>query len=1405
MTTFRGFFLPTVLGVVVVLPSASAQAVTDQMLASALSELAIVDLVREAIAKSGQENGSTWKHGDAIKLRGSPRVPSGVLLAENTETAKLTGLEVESKPVVWNKRDAGSQEGEDSSSSVPNTYDHAPDLGTANDRPPRQNTWKHGEDTEGQSTWKRGYRNKSSTVAHYTEKVSVEPELLTHTDEFAQTNSALTPATVTQVTNAQQSRVRILNPQPGTSRDRNTSLIVQYPADQTVQIKINGDTLDPETPTQTERDPSQNLITQTWYNIRLRQGENVITVQAGNDAPVEVRVKVENNAAKLEINAASDPRVRADGRSTIRLQGSISDKDGQPIKGDTLVTLTAESGQFVGADQDEDQPGFQVRAIDGQFTAELRSSLQAQRVRIRAAIDNPQYRVGLVEENPPLLRSEEDLLPEIQAFTSVEFTPNLRTSIVSGVANLRIGPRGTNFWGSMRDFLNPDGLGGTEFDFDAALFATGPVGEWLFTGALNTSRALNARCDGSDRLFGDVQFCEQQYPVYGDSSSTDFLTPSRDSFYLRFERASRTPGAEADYGMWGDYHTNEFARASQLFTANNRVLHGFKLNYSLGNFQVTTLFSPNAQGFQRDTILPDGTSGLYFLSRRLVIPGSENVFIETEELNRPGTVLERRQLARGPDYEVDYDRGTLRFRRPILATDFDLFNTGTVGTGATLVRRIVVTYQFEGGRDTHILAGRLQYNFNHSVERPAFAGASYWREDMGMRDFDLFGLDFLFPLGRTGRIVGEYARSGNDFIFRGRESGSAYRVELNGSVTSWLGGRAYYRSVDENFLNNATASFSPGQTRYGASIAAQVTNTTALEASYDFESNFGISTALRTDLPDLFNPGFEPRPGSRVDNSLRTFSAGLRQQIGRANLSVNYVNRSREDRRGDLEGDASQIVARLNVPLIERVTFRAQHEQNLRESDPLYPNRTTVGLDWAVYPGVSLRLAHQFFDGGVLSNNSITSLDTIAERELFKDTTITSRYSIISGFGAMTGQGALGLRSRIRIAPGLRLNLGYERVFRDVFSRTAAGSRFPQPFAVGQSAASLGLAAGDSYSIGLEYTDNPDFKASGRFEYRNNRENGDDMLIEVGAAGKVSRSITALLRYYQANSANQLLRDLDNTVNLRVGLAYRDPADDKFNALLRYEFRRNPAQTFDELLQGTSTDSTDHLLALEAIYAPNWRWEFYGKYALRLSDLNLARNFSNNTATSLAQLRATYRLGYRTDVAGEVRWIGQDGDYNEWGWAAEFGYYVTPDLRLGLGYSFGSVDDRDFSGFRSEGGPYFQLTFKVNELFGGFGRQRVVPRQQQENEIAPVTANLPISSAGEVSLPLLPVASPIPFDPMQQAQIFNPDFSILLMPVSFSPRPDERNKSYSVSDLEDELGELLSLQEHHAPTFGSRW
>jgi hypothetical protein len=1076
---------------------------------------------------------------------------------------------------------------------------------------------------------------------------------------------------------------------------------------------------------------------------------------------------------QIEFAPVGNPQVQADGRSTIKLQGQITDENGQPITKDVMVTLTTTAGKFVGADQDTDASGFQVRAIAGEFTATLQSDIKAQQVRIRAAVDSIQVRddsrktppvdigqpsfpngsVNITGQDKPFPQQTDTSILEqvgekpLEAYAQVEFTTYLRPSLATGIVNFRIGQRGTNYWGSYRDFLNPDHSGGTQVDFYSAVFATGKVGDWLFTGAYNSARPLNQDCEQRNRLFGGIQFCDQQYPVYGDSSTFTSTAPSIDSVYARLERSSPVPGAEPDYLMWGDYNTEEFARTSQLYTATSRQLHGLKANYNLGNFQLTGLYANNIEGFQRDTFVPNGLSGNYFLSKRLIIPGSETVYLEEEEINRPGTVKDRKQLFRGPDYEIDYDRGSLTFRRPILATELNPF-------GATLVRKVVVTYQNDGGKNSNLVGGRLQFNFSQDRDNRSFLAGSYLREDQGDRDFQLFGADFLISLGNSGRIVGEFARSNNsdstilsnNAAINGRSlNGSAYRLEAFGNFGDRIQAEAYYRGVEPNFSNNSTASFSPGQTRYGASLLARVTDTTRFNVGYEVEENYGTTSSGLLNFIDLFDPRPLDRPGSRVNNELRTFRAGILQQFGSAEAGIEYVNRSRDDRVSNrFDGDASQLVSRLKVPLTQSLLFQAQNELNLGDSDPLYPNRTTLGLDWKAYPGVTFRLAHQFFDKSeLIRGNSLTTLDTIVDHKFSENTAVTGRYSILSGFNGLQGQGALGLDQGIRIAPGLKLNLGYQYVFKNIFNATATGDRFGQYYAVGQTASTLGLFSGSVYSVGLEYTDNPDFKASGRFEYRDGDE-GNSTYISAAMSGKISPALTALVRYQQAGQANVFLpssvgitssdirfQELGDTGNLRIGLAYRDPTNDKFNALLKYEWRQN----FDSIpeTQITGTTATGHVFSAEAIYAPSWRWEFYGKYALRNGVTFLDGDRYDGTV-NLAQLRASYRLGYRTDLAVEGRWIGQNSnsgtDYDEIGLAVESGYYLTPDLRVGVGYSFGSVDDRDFTGYRSEGGFYLNISLKLNELLAGFGLQKPVPKQQRESEGQPTAQGQSGSNSG---------------------------------------------------------------------------
>jgi hypothetical protein len=1076
--------------------------------------------------------------------------------------------------------------------------------------------------------------------------------------------------------------ITILSPKTGTVSDRPAvTVTIQYPMDTAVEVRVNGKVVDKKLIGRTETDSTARKVTETWYGIGLDQGKNQITVHRAGEAQPTATVEVSLAGAPTKLKVKTqETRIPADGRSTATVMGELLDENGNRSNWSAVVTLYTNEGKFIGADEQPGVAGHQVKAKQGQFTATLQAGLEPKPIQIRATSG------------------------DLEAFNQLQQTTQNRPETLStGVVNLRIGARGTDYYDRLKDFLPFDRNNDAVVDLKGAGFVTKSFGDWLFTGAFNTEQGLNTDANGESKLFGTTSFSEQQYPVFGDSSTSQRVTPSKDNAYLKFERTSPVANAGSDYFMWGDFNTEEFSTSAQQFTGINRALHGFKANYNVGNLQLTGLFASAEEAFQRDSIAPDGTSGFYFLSRRSVVDGSEKVFLELEELNRPGTVVAMRELRRGEDYEIDYDRGSLLFREPIL-------RTATAADGTILTQKIVVTYQFESPElGTTVLYGaRTRYHFSRVPGQESWLGGTYWKEDQGTRDFELYGADAQVSIGSKAKVVAEVALSNHtaDNLI-GKVRGLAYRVEGEGEFAKGIKARAFYRTAEAGFSNNATISFVPGQTRYGGELSAQVSKNTTIRAQVDHEDNFGIAPQVITDFTSLLNPGLQPQPGVQQDNSLTTVRAGVEQRFGNATAGLNWVHRDRYDRILGDQDVSDQLEAQFSKPILDNLTLRAGAAINLTaDEDPIYSNRVQAGLDWKVHPNVSLQLNQYYFWGSQYGDRAVTSLDTVTNYNLTKNTQLTGRFSLLGGTNEITGQGAAGIKHNWQIAPGLKMDVAYEYVMGQFFGRTAAGTQFSQPYAVGSGASSLGLDSGHNFSVGLDYTDNPDLRASLRYQFRTSAA-GTNSVLSADLNGKLTNYLTGLARYEQAGAANQGFEMLGDTINFRVGLAYRDPKNDAFNALFRYEFRHNPDTIPDTILLGSGTGSTDHTLAFEGIYAPNWQWEFYGKMGYRYSQTRLADDFTSSGSHLLGQLRATYRFNYRWDVTAEARTLASlSGGGTEFGANAEIGYYVTPFLRLAAGYAFGSVSDRDFDSNRSASGPYFDVTVKLDTLFSGFSMKR---------------------------------------------------------------------------------------------------
>ena len=1129
-------------------------------------------------------------------------------------------------------------------------------------------------------------QNLNNTDA--TEAAATEPKEATIEGVQPASKPSDTPTTDTKKPQPQgkpqlknQSEVKILTPTANAILERiHSSVIIQYPHGASVVLQVNGQSVDGGQVGSTIVNPVSKIVTQTWYGVIFSTGVNTLSVLSTtdrvnyNETSIQVTVPGRPEAIALETVEAEVP---ADGKSVATIKGKYVDKYGTTTPWNEVITLQSSAGKFLGNDLDPDKPGFQLKPANGEFTASLQAGYNAKQVRILATTSN------------------------LESYAQTKFKTTLReTPLLTGFADFRLGARGTDFYDSYRDFLPLDEDNGAELDVTAAGFILGSWGKWSYTGAFHSDRPLNEDADGENRLFQTYSSSEQDYPLYGDGSSNEATTPSIDRVYFRLERNPLAEFANPDYFMWGDYHTDEFNSKAQEFSAISRQLHGFKFNYNLGDFQFNGLYANNVEGFQRDSITPDGTSGFYFLSNRLVIPGSEDVYLELSPLNDPGDVVFRQRLILGTDYEIDYDRGTLLFSDPVLNTEID-------ENGDILVRRIVTTYQFESeALESDLFAGRGQYHFNRDPDRPSWLGTTFLTEDRGDQDFTLWGLDSYISLGKWGNLIGEYANSDNETVF-GEASGSAYRLEGDFRFSDRLNAHAFYNQADEGFANNATLSFVPGQIRYGTHFDAQVAANTSLRFAYEHQDNQGVAPRPLDELTEFLDSDVAPVPGNAVDNTLDSITAGVDQKFGDAEVGLDLIWRDRTDNKspGALKSTSTQLRSQFSIPIAKKLNFHALNDLTLsNNTDSVFSDRIGVGLDWEFYSGLSLVLNHQWFTRGNLAGESLTNIGLKGEYEPWHNASITGRYNLANSVNGISNIGSIGLQQKLAIAPGLNVDLSYENTFSG-FEDTGSGTQFAQPFSVGQSASSLGFGSGSSYSVGITYSDNPNFTADAQWQY-SDKTNGGNTVWSAGITGKLTSTLTSLLSFNQASSANQVF-DIGTTRNLRLGLAYRNPDNDKFNALLRYEYEEDGGTIPETLLLGKGTGTQEHLFGLEAIYAPQWRWEFYGKYAFRNSKTFFTDDFVGSSNVSLGQLRATYRLSYHLDLVAEGRMIWQpSANYTESGFLVEAGYYVTPELRMSAGYVFGRADDEDFTGTRSAGGPYLGVTVKLNSLLDGFGQHR---------------------------------------------------------------------------------------------------
>jgi uncharacterized repeat protein (TIGR01451 family) len=1044
------------------------------------------------------------------------------------------------------------------------------------------------------------------------------------------------------------------------------SVVVRVAEGWSASLELNGASVGEQNIGERRVDHKNKITTIKFVGLNLKPGENrlrafAVSPEGGAGKAAALTVRGRGAARRIEITSERG-ELQAGGRDSMLVRVRAFDEWGNPAA-DGLVGLSTSEGYFErnGASANDAKEASKSDAKDGAGETkdqkngkEARDLKTADEVAAEERDLQPTQVVLSLRGGEAVARlfssgtvGQSDLLAkagELEARYRVRFTAELRPTILVGLAEASVGRA------APENTLRGDDAA---FRSHIEFFYRGPVfGKNLLTLSYDSQRPLN-RTMGRDRMFG-FDPLDRVYPIFGDSSTRFDEVESNSKLYARLDRG-RT------YAMFGDFEAdmNDTALASY-----GRKLTGAKVHVenANGDFVTVTGARPDT-AFARD-VFPASRLGLLRLSHGDVMQGSEQVFLEVRDRRNPEVILSREPLVRSVDYNLDPLSGQLFFMRSISAFDYDL----------NLVQ-VVVTYEHRAdGMTSGVYTGRASKRFNSVGLRLGASFVEQRQSEFGT--YRLEGIDGEKQLWNRGALKFEWALSAGDVATGGNlfdttqrhAGGNAYSLQLTQPIKLFNSElRAEYARADEGFFNPFGGTVAPGSRRMNAVLDIKPRAGRTFHLGYTNERN-------RT---------------SNVDNQRDTFSFLWQESFGeklQGFLGFDFRRLTDSHSAHDVSSQLMTIGAQYRPT--EKLEVSVKREQNLSDSDPTYPNQTTVAARYKWNDRTNLffteRLASApivpISDGaqtGFVGTSSRRETSIGVESRLGKYTNVVSRYQIENGINGTDSFAVLGLQNRLPVDKKIALDFGFEHGFH------LAGD--------GQSF--------DAGALGATWMPTKDLRASARYELRN-QTGGLGQILSLGAAGRTGDGITTLARVQWART-NFAGRDNDSFL-ATAAIALRPINSDDHAILFSYTQRSITQSGF-----GTQSPVSERsrVLSSDGYWQPFKDTELYGRFALKFGGNSREGLINASALTYIAQLRMQRRIRRAFDVAGEGRMLVQPSTHtSRTSVGAEVGYWILPDVRLGFGYSFASVTEPAGSLVATPPrGFYFTISTKLSSLFDLFG------------------------------------------------------------------------------------------------------
>ena len=798
--------------------------------------------------------------------------------------------------------------------------------------------------------------------------------------------------------------------------------------------------------------------------------------------------------------------------------------------------------------------------------------------------------------------------------------PKLRDWILVGVAE------GTMGYNTLSG--NMDNSAAAEVDEDVyldgrlAFFAKGRIkGSWLLTMAYDSE---GEKKDADRRLFQTVD-PDAFYTLYGDAAEQQHEAPSLRRLYFKIER-------ERFYALFGDYNSDltvtELARY-------NRSFNGLKTEYNGDMVDISAFAADTHQAFIKDEIQGDGTSGLYYLSRRNLVLNSEKVTLETRDRFHGDLVIETRTMTRYVDYTIDYDAGTLFFKSPVFSRDENLNPI-----------YIVVDYESEDDGDTgYTYGGRAAVKL---LDGHLQAGGTYVHEGPVAADGHLVGLDARADLGYQIEVKAEVAatdrKEGGDTV-----RGKAYLAQLTQNTTTH-DLRVFYQEQGDGFGLGQQNGSQSGNRKFGAEVDWRI------EEHWTLNSEVFHNEQLSTDKQRLLVSS-----GLSFKQSDYTLSAGFRLV---------------EDKMADGETERSdQLLAGISKSFFDqRVKLRLNHEQSIAGSNDSedYPTRTIVGADYQLTSETALFAEHEF---------------TFGPQEMTQSDRLGLKTTPWDGGRLSTGMG----REQAEDDGRLFANMGLAQTWRiNERWQVDAGADRSQTLS-NEGSENTGSTSEDftAVSTGVGY-DVGDWSSVARLESRWAEEQEKWALI-AGVAGQIRDDLGLsiggeLFQEHRRNGADSLKGDL------KLSSAWR-PAHGQWTLLDRLEYKAE--QQRDSAGETLAQRIVNNF---NANFRPHHRLQIAVQYGAKYV-FDTIDGASYIGYTDLNGLETRFDITSRWDVGLHVSllhaWQAAQVDYRT---GVSVGYALFKNAWVSVGYNFHGFQDEDFSAADyTAAGPFVKFRLKMDQ------------------------------------------------------------------------------------------------------------